>query len=81
MTAIGGPRCTCPVSRALALTLSGGGFRAIFAALGAIRMLAGVGRLSELRYTSSVSGGSVANGLVAAAWSQLRRAISPRSTS
>ena len=35
-------------------------------------MLADVGSLGDVRYLSSVSGGSVANGLVAAAWPQLR---------
>ncbi len=55
-----------------ALAMSGGGFRATFAALGAIRLLAGTGHLADLRYTSSVSGGSVANGLLAVAWPQLR---------
>jgi NTE family protein len=56
------------------LTLSGGGFRATLAGLGAARLLADAGMLSSLRYLSSVSGGSIANGLIAEAWSQLRAA-------
>jgi NTE family protein len=55
-------------------TFSGGGFRATLAALGAVRCLADVGLLGSLRYASSVSGGSIANGLLARAWPQLRTA-------
>jgi NTE family protein len=58
---------------AFAVALSGGGFRATLAGLGVIRLLADIGRLGELRYLSSVSGGSVANGVVARAWPELRR--------
>src|SRR5215210_115528 len=54
------------------LTLSGGGFRATLAALGAIRYLADAGFLASLRYSSSVSGGSIANGLLAKQWPELR---------
>lgn len=56
----------------LAVTFSGGGFRATLAALGVARLLADVGSLGDVRYLSSVSGGSVANGLIAAAWPRLR---------
>ncbi len=56
----------------IGVTLSGGGFRATFAGLGVVRYLADVGLLGELRYSSSVSGGSVANGLVATRWPALR---------
>ncbi|GAB2728740.1 patatin-like phospholipase family protein [Streptomyces bullii] len=57
----------------VALALSGGGFRATLAALGFVRLLADTGLLPRLRYSSSVSGGSVANGCLAAAWPALRR--------
>ncbi len=56
----------------IGVTLSGGGFRATFAGLGVIRYLADAGLLHDLRYVSSVSGGSVANGMVATRWAQLR---------
>ena len=61
-----------PAAEPWALSMSGGGFRATFAALGAVRLLADVRRLSGLRYASSVSGGSVANGMLAVAWPELR---------
>lgn len=68
------PAATPPPSAdPFALTFSGGGFRATFAALGVVRLLADLGSLADLRYLSSVSGGSVANGLVARAWPELRR--------
>src|SRR5215211_8965997 len=44
---------------------SGGGFRATLCCIGAARFLADAGLLSRLRYASSVSGGSVANGVLA----------------
>jgi len=56
----------------IAMTFSGGGFRATLAALGAARALADVGSLGDVRYLSSVSGGSVANGIVAVKWPELR---------
>ena len=62
------PATTAPIG----VTLSGGGFRATFAGLGVIRYLADAGLLHDLRYVSSVSGGSVANGMVATRWAQLR---------
>ncbi|MGW3990631.1 patatin-like phospholipase family protein [Streptomyces sp. NPDC004830] len=61
-------------TRPVALALSGGGFRATLAALGFVRLLADAGLLSRLRYSSSVSGGSVANGCLATAWPALREA-------
>jgi NTE family protein len=54
-----------------ALCLSGGGFRAALFHLGALRRLNEVGVLSRFRTISSVSGGSVANGLLARMWRQL----------
>ena len=62
------PACDDP----MAMTFSGGGFRATLAALGVARALADVGSLGDLRYLSSVSGGSVANGIVAVKWPELR---------
>lgn len=57
-----------------ALTFSGGGFRATLAALGVVRFLADAGRLDDVRFVSSVSGGSLANGMLACQWGQLRAA-------
>jgi NTE family protein len=59
-------------SNPVAVTMSGGGFRATLPAIGVVRLLADAGLLADLRYVSSVSGGSVANGIVASAWPQLR---------
>lgn len=68
------PRKPPPSAAPIALTISGGGFRATLAGLGAIRLLADAGLLSDLRYVSSVSGGSIANGLLASRWPVLRAA-------
>lgn len=54
------------------VTFSGGGFRATFAAAGVIRYLADAGLLQNLRYSSSVSGGSVLNGMMAKRWPAIR---------
>lgn len=54
-----------------ALCLSGGGFRAALFHLGALRRLNEVGLLSRMTTISSVSGGSVANGLLAKVWRDL----------
>jgi NTE family protein len=62
-----------PEGPAIAVTFSGGGFRATFAALGVVRYLADAGVLGRVRYASSVSGGSVANGMLAVAWPRLRQ--------
>jgi NTE family protein len=56
-----------------ALCLSGGGFRAALFHLGALRRLNDVGLLSMMTTISSVSGGSVANGLLARFWPDLAR--------
>jgi NTE family protein len=58
--------------RAIGVTFSGGGFRATFPAIGVARYLADVGLLKNLRYSSSVSGGSVANGMLATRWQAVR---------
>src|SRR3954466_12409018 len=55
----------------VALALSGGGFRATLSALGVLRLLSEVGLLERVRYSSSVSGGSVANALFAMAYEAL----------
>jgi NTE family protein len=49
----------------VAVALSGGGFRATLSGLGVLQLLADCGLLGNVRYSSSVSGGSVANGLFA----------------
>jgi NTE family protein len=56
----------------IAVALSGGGFRATLAALGVLRFLADAPILGNVRWASSVSGGSVANGLLAVAMPNLR---------
>jgi NTE family protein len=63
-----------PKEPALALAFSGGGFRATLAALGVLRFIADTGLLPQVRYVSSVSGGSIANGLFATQYEQLSRA-------
>jgi NTE family protein len=55
----------------LALCLSGGGFRATLFHAGALRRLNELGILSTANTISSVSGGSIANGLLASVWSRL----------
>lgn len=67
------PADPLPSVTPLAVTMSGGGFRATLPAVGVIRLLADAGMLADLRYVSSVSGGSLANGIVAVNWSKLRR--------
>ncbi len=59
------------VRKGRALCLSGGGFRAALFHLGALRRLNEVGLLSTLQTISSVSGGSIANGLLAKVWPRL----------
>jgi NTE family protein len=55
----------------LTLCLSGGGFRATLFHLGALRRLNELGVLSRVKVLSSVSGGSILNGLLACRWTQL----------
>ncbi len=59
--------------RGWALCLSGGGFRAALFHLGALRRLNEAGLLARMRTISSVSGGSVASGLLARLWPELAR--------
>jgi NTE family protein len=57
----------------LALAFSGGGFRASLAALGVLRFVADAGLLGRVRYVSSVSGGSVAHGMLARHYTELEK--------
>jgi NTE family protein len=52
----------------LGLCLSGGGFRAAFYILGALRYLAEAGYLAPMKVISAVSGGSIAAAMVADRW-------------
>lgn len=61
-----------PVGPPIAVTLSGGGFRATLSGLGVLRFVADAGMLDRVRYVSSVSGGSVANGVFAARFPAVR---------
>jgi NTE family protein len=60
-----------PSGPPVAVALSGGGFRATLAGLGVLRFLADAGLLGNVRYVSSVSGGSIANGVFATAYPKL----------
>jgi NTE family protein len=70
-----GPRAARPPAPPrdppLALAFSGGGFRATLTALGTLRFLADARLLPQVRYVSSVSGGSLANGLFASGYEDL----------
>lgn len=55
----------------IGLCLSGGGFRAMLFHLGAFRRLNELGLLSRVDRVASVSGGSIAAGALAVAWSNL----------
>jgi NTE family protein len=57
----------------LALSFSGGGFRATLAALGVLRFVADAGLLGRVRYVSSVSGGSLTNSLFAHHYDELEK--------
>lgn len=59
-------------SRDLALCLSGGGFRAALFHLGSLRRLNEAGVLSRVATISSVSGGSITNGLLAKWWPKFK---------
>jgi len=63
-----------PAVASLGLCLSGGGFRAAFYGLGALRYLAEAGHLAQLKAVSSVSGGSIASGMLADRWQAFERA-------
>lgn len=55
-----------------ALCLSGGGFRATLFHLGSLRRLNELGALTNLNTITSVSGGSITNGLLSTRWSSLK---------
>src|SRR5262245_39874324 len=55
----------------IAISLSGGGFRAMLFHAGALMRLNEFGLLSRAARISSVSGGSIAAGLLATAWGRL----------
>lgn len=57
----------------IALCLSGGGFRATLFHLGALRRLNELGDLSQSECFSSVSGGSILNGVRATRWNNLAK--------
>ncbi len=59
---------------AIALSFSGGGWRAALTAAGALRFLADAGLLERVRWVSSVSGGSITNGLLAVSYEDLEQA-------
>ena len=75
-----------PKQPPFALAFSGGGFRATLSALGVLRFMADAGLLerhkegawvfllAQVRWVSSVSGGSVANGLFAHAYNEVESA-------
>ncbi|MFL6012668.1 MAG: patatin-like phospholipase family protein [Gaiellaceae bacterium] len=56
----------------IALCLSGGGYRAMLFHVGAVWRLNELGYLSKLNRISSVSGGSITNGVLAHNWPQLQ---------
>ena len=61
-----------PLTDALALCLSGGGYRAMLFHLGTLCYLNDAGYLPKLDRVSSVSGGSITAGLLALRWKQLQ---------
>jgi NTE family protein len=58
--------------KGVGLCLSGGGYRAMLFHTGALWRLNEIGWLRKLDYVSSVSGGSIAAGVLAKAWPKLR---------
>ncbi|MER9920552.1 MULTISPECIES: patatin-like phospholipase family protein [unclassified Mesorhizobium] len=64
---LGGPK----LEHGIGLCLSGGGFRAMLFHLGSLIRLNEVGLLPAINRISSVSGGSLAAGILAAGWSEL----------
>jgi NTE family protein len=66
------PASPAPSGDPVAVALSGGGFRATLAGAGALLLLANAGLLRHVRFLSSVSGGSITNGVTAQAWPTIR---------
>lgn len=64
-------QATMDTTPSIALCLSGGGFRATLFHLGAVRRLNEFGMLSRIDVLTSVSGGSILNGVLATRWSRL----------
>ena len=60
------------VDPGLTLCLSGGGFRATLFHLGSLRRLNEFGVLANVKVITSVSGGSILNGILATRWSKLQ---------
>jgi len=60
-----------PIESGTALAMSGGGFRAVMFHVGSCLRLNDSGVLSDLKRISSVSGGSIAAGVLAVNWSKL----------
>lgn len=60
------------LEQGVALCLSGGGYRAMLFHAGAVLRLNELGYLPKLNRISSVSGGSITNGLLAMNWAKLR---------
>ena len=60
------------ISDGVALSLSGGGYRAMLFHLGALWRLNELGWLRRLDRIASVSGGSITNGVLAVAWDRLQ---------
>ena len=60
-----------PVEDTIALSLSGGGYRAMLFHAGVLRRLNDAGYLPRISRVSSVSGGSIAAGVLALAWEKL----------
>ena len=60
------------LEQGVALCLSGGGFRAMLFHAGAVWRLNELGYLPKLNRISSVSGGSITNGVLAMNWAKLR---------
>src|SRR5204863_2026365 len=67
----GGTTAPEPERTGTSLALSGGGFRAALFHCGALRRLNELGVLSQVTTISSVSGGSIASGILAMQWPTL----------
>jgi NTE family protein len=61
-----------PAEQGIGLCLSGGGFRATLFNLGALWRLNDAGMLPRLNMITSVSGGSIASGVLAMAWPKMQ---------
>src|ERR1700722_1154152 len=67
----GEPPTNSANDRGTCLCLSGGGFRACLFHLGAVRRLNELGVLAQLSTITSVSGGSILNGVLGSRWARL----------